>query len=114
MKISENFNTYRSQSTRDSFNHINENKQKCCYCEIKLTVSSVTREHVIPKSKKGKGRNFNHKNIRPCCEICNQEKRNMTLIEYRSFLYQQAGIQNPDILHKKITNIERLIRNKEK
>jgi 5-methylcytosine-specific restriction endonuclease McrA len=56
---------------------------KCCYCEIKLYLAlNYSRDHIIPKSKGGKG----DKNLRPCCCHCNGEKGDMHLKQYIELL----------------------------
>lgn len=50
----------------------------CFLCGTKVENKDLTREHVQPKSKGGKGAD----NIQPAHYDCNQEKGSMTLIEY--------------------------------
>ena len=60
--------------------------RKCCYCELDIPRSEVTREHIIPKSKGGKGGL-----IAPCCRSCNQQKKDMFLIDFVLLLMKQQG-----------------------
>lgn len=61
--------------------------EKCCYCEVELTVKTKTREHVIPKHKGGKI-------IRPCCRECNSEKAGFMLHTYIDMLNISLGDKN--------------------
>lgn len=54
-------------ATRDGF--------KCQYCDCKLTLSKVTYDHVLPRSKSGK---TEWTNIVTACHTCNNRKKNQT------------------------------------
>jgi hypothetical protein len=64
------------------FKQLHPNNRFCCYCGVELNEAIVSREHVIPKSKGGKGYSLSCENIKPCCRDCNTEKGNLTLREY--------------------------------
>jgi 5-methylcytosine-specific restriction endonuclease McrA len=51
-------------------------KSKCQYCNKKLTFSSFTIDHVVPKSAKGK---TNWTNCVAACKFCNAKKSNKSL-----------------------------------
>jgi hypothetical protein len=51
-------------------------KEKCAYCNCKLTLRSTTLDHVIPKSKGGKNVLTN---VVACCKACNGKKTDRTL-----------------------------------
>lgn len=44
---------------------------RCAYCGRKLTIETMTIDHVRPKSKGGYNRT---KNYLPACEACNRDK----------------------------------------
>lgn len=44
----------------------------CYICLVKLTLDTATLDHYIPS---GKGGGSKIKNLRPCCVLCNQVKR---------------------------------------
>lgn len=54
-------------ATRDAF--------KCAYCTKKLTLSKLTYDHVLPRSRGGK---TTWDNIVSACMTCNLKKRNQT------------------------------------
>lgn len=60
--------------------------RNCCYCELSISRNEITREHLIPKSKGGKG-----SNIAPCCRACNQQKKDMLLIDFILILMKQRS-----------------------
>src|ERR1043166_8431150 len=59
---------------------------RCWYCG---RTGKLTRDHVVPKSKGGTNR---HNNILPTCYDCNQEKRNLSLEEYRAYCHDKTGL----------------------
>jgi len=79
---------------------------KCCYCEVDLYLAlNYSRDHIVPKSKGGKGSN----NLRPCCCHCNGEKGDMLLREYIELLNRKwrrsiTGSNEFNILTIKINN----------
>lgn len=64
---------------RTKFENTVSRDRSCCYCEVRLTADTFTRDHITPKSKGGKI-------IKPCCKECNFEKGSMLLREYIGFL----------------------------
>ena len=50
----------------------------CVYCGILLTRTTLTRDHVIPRSAGGGP----GENLVPCCGPCNRAKANHTLLEF--------------------------------
>lgn len=69
---------------------------KCCYCDKKLTENDCTREHILARSKGGT-------EIIPACKKCNNEKSNMTIGEYISFLLKKCQ-ETSDLNKIKISN----------
>lgn len=62
----------------------NEQNGVCCYCHHEMTLdfnmmSSATRDHVVPKSKGGKG---NRHNIVCACLRCNQIKGSKNISQF--------------------------------
>lgn len=84
---------------------------QCCYCEVWLTQrigspidTDKTREHVVPRSKGGKG-----KPTLPCCYRCNMEKADLSLREYiicLNILFVNTPKDSPDheLIKRKIKN----------
>lgn len=56
-----------------------EKQKKCPYCLIELTKDNATKDHMIPKSRGGKGLSDN---IVICCKDCNSKKANLTPLEF--------------------------------
>ena len=50
----------------------------CAYCNVVLTRSTLTRDHVVPRSAGGGPGD----NLVPCCGPCNRAKANRTLLEF--------------------------------
>ena len=62
----------------------------CAYCNKVLTRSNLTRDHVTPIASGG----TNHQdNLVPCCRECNNEKGDMSLLE---FLYKRVNEPKPE------------------
>ena len=55
---------------------------QCQYCGCRLTLQSMTRDHILPKKHGGKS---NGDNLTCSCLSCNQKKRDRTL--------QQSGLK---------------------
>jgi 5-methylcytosine-specific restriction endonuclease McrA len=53
-------------------------KEKCAYCNCKLTLRSTTKDHVIPRAKGGKDVLTN---VVACCKACNGLKADRTLAD---------------------------------
>lgn len=51
----------------------------CFYCGYHAT----TKDHIVPKSKGGKGL---HNNTVPCCKLCNSTKSNLSQEEFIRFI----------------------------
>ncbi len=51
----------------------------CCYCDIPLTLETVTMEHIVPGSKRG---TFNTTNLTVSCAECNNKRGNQPFFEY--------------------------------
>ncbi len=51
----------------------------CYLCNQRLTKKTITRDHVIPKTRDGSNR---QDNVMPCCETCNHSKSDLSLLEY--------------------------------
>lgn len=58
----------------------------CAYCNTRLTRRSVTRDHVVPRSKGGSN---GPDNLVPCCQPCNLQKSNKPL--WKFLLDQRAA-----------------------
>jgi len=85
-----------------------EIEYKCCYCETALNKGNISKEHFWPKRLGGKGKSFNHENIHPCCNICNQEKGGDTPLDYIKYLYSQIGKVDGILLATKINNVQNI------
>lgn len=70
--------TKRNVLIRDGF--------KCAYCSCKLTMNSVTKDHIVPTSKGGKD---TLSNVVAACFACNGKKADMTLAESGMVLQNQ-------------------------
>lgn len=80
--------------------------RKCCYCEVSVPRDLVTREHVVPKSKGGKGGV-----IAPCCRACNQQKKDMLLIDFILMLMiQRKKMRKPKVVKKCDTKIKNSVK----
>lgn len=51
-------------------------KERCAYCNCKLTLRSCTKDHVVPRSKGGPDSLVN---VVACCSSCNAKKADRTL-----------------------------------
>lgn len=61
----------------------------CVYCRRRVNGKDVTKDHVIPKSRGGKGGS----NVVDCCKRCNSMKGDQTPAEWASMIlsYRQAN-----------------------
>ena len=58
-------------------------KGECYYCNLKVGMSNLTMDHVIPMSRGGKSRKGN---IVPACKECNNKKKYLLPIEWDEYL----------------------------
>lgn len=56
---------------------------KCWYCGCTLSEATRTHDHVIPRSENGLS---NEQNLVLSCVACNNQKRNLSLEEYREYV----------------------------
>lgn len=62
----------------------------CCYCEKKLTLSSVTMEHIVPVSRRG---TFNTTNLTVSCFNCNNDRGKEDFFSYcKNFNFSSSKI----------------------
>jgi hypothetical protein len=52
---------------------------QCCYCNIPLTMESLTLEHIVPDSKRG---TYNSTNLTIACGPCNNFRGSKPFFEY--------------------------------
>lgn len=73
--------TSKIQESKDRHKVIKEAKRICYICNRKISEKEVaTVDHVIPKSRdEFASKKFN---LKCCCERCNNDKADMTLLEY--------------------------------
>jgi len=64
-------------SNRELFSR---DRHLCAYCSTTFSEKSLTRDHVLPRSKGGKD---SWNNVVTCCKPCNQRKDDMTLKKAR-------------------------------
>jgi 5-methylcytosine-specific restriction endonuclease McrA len=57
-------------------NIYHRDKHRCQYCGNQYSISQLTLDHIIPKSKGGKS---SWTNIVTCCKMCNEDKGNQLL-----------------------------------
>jgi 5-methylcytosine-specific restriction endonuclease McrA len=67
-------------------------RNMCQYCQVILTASELTLDHVIPRSRGGLS---TWENLVACCHDCNRRKGNQMLHEpsWRRYLYFESGEQ---------------------
>lgn len=70
----------------------NRDNWKCQYCHVDLNWSTVTIDHVHPKSKGG---GTSWKNCVTACKSCNKRKDDMTLAESGMRLLKQPAEPSP-------------------
>ena len=63
--------TEDSAETRRRRNHLKRTNGRCWYCGEPISVENCHLDHVIPKSRGGRGR---PNNLVPCCQSCNCAK----------------------------------------
>lgn len=62
-----------------------DTQTQCVWCGCDLDELTVTKEHVVPKSRGGKG----YLNTAPACQPCNQDKGNLDAREYIAVLRER-------------------------
>lgn len=58
---------------------------RCAYCGAELQATTVTVDHVIPRSKGGIR---SKKNTKPSCRFCNMTKSDLSVKEFRNKLME--------------------------
>jgi len=77
-------NYFNSNFSRKAL--IKRDKFSCQYCNIKLTASEITIDHVLPKSQGGK---TSFLNCVVCCHDCNNKKADRTPEEAKMVLLKK-------------------------
>ena len=54
---------------------------ECCFCGAKITVESLSQDHLIPMNKASLGLHA-WGNVVPCCKGCNNEKQHRSWMEF--------------------------------
>lgn len=67
--------------------HLDRTRWRCWYCGCALTLETVFLDHVVAKSKGGKG----HGNYVPVCRACNNAKRARSVEEFRTYLSRKQA-----------------------
>ena len=74
-------NTSKTKEAKERKEVIKEAKRICYICNRKISSKEIaTVDHVIPKSRHEFA--SNKFNLKCCCEHCNNDKADMTLLEY--------------------------------
>jgi len=69
---------------------INRDGLICCYCDMPLTLETVTMEHIVPDSRRG---TFNTTNLTVSCSKHNNQRGNKPFFEYcKSFNWSEDKI----------------------
>ena len=55
----------------------------CAYCGKKIEFDDMTIDHIVPQSKGGKD---TVENTVPSCQLCNNQKSDRTVEEFRDFI----------------------------
>jgi hypothetical protein len=61
---------------------LRKTNRKCRYCGLRLTVETMTKDHMLPSSRGGKD---GYNNVVACCFPCNQLKGARTTGEFKIF-----------------------------
>lgn len=80
-------------------NLFNRDHGMCQYCAKKLTKSTLTVDHVLPKSRGGKN---TWENMVSCCRSCNVKKKNRTPSEANMKLLSVPGLPHKDFVLIKV------------
>lgn len=62
---------------------LNKTHGRCAYCGRKLTLETMTLDHIFPKSKR---KNNDYTNLFASCRQCNNLKGDRTIKQYRSLV----------------------------
>ena len=80
-------------------NLFNRDNGMCQYCAKKLSKSTLTIDHVLPKSRGGKN---TWENMVSCCRSCNVKKKNRTPNEANMKLLSVPGLPHKDFVLIKV------------
>ena len=98
--------TGRRQNIRDKHKVVKEEKYRCYICNVHIKYhSDLTVDHVVPKSRDKKFADTKE-NMRCCCIRCNQDKDNMTILEYVRHIKKHRD-KYPYISDKRLDFLER-------
>jgi len=78
---------------------------KCCYCGRRLSVSTLSQDHLIPMNKEYLGLHA-WGNVVPCCTNCNNERQQR---DWKEFLYSK---EDSDVRQVRKRKIEKFIKDK--
>ena len=82
----------------------------CAYCGKKIEYDDMTIDHIIPQSKGGKD---NLENTIPSCQLCNNQKGNRSVEEFREFVANIVDVLDENkqyrlaLRYKKIAVVKR-------
>ena len=62
---------------------LDKTQGRCAYCGRKLTLETMTLDHIVPKSK---GNNNNYTNLFASCQQCNILKGDRTIKQYKTLV----------------------------
>lgn len=76
----------------------------CCYCGKKLTIETITLDHIIPQSNQGA---FNVSNLTVSCTECNNKRGNQPFFEYcQQFNFSEEKLEKYQILYLSTLKIQ--------
>lgn len=76
----------------------------CCYCNIPLTLETVTMEHIVPDSKHG---TFNSTNLTVSCAECNNRRGDKPFFQFcKEFNFSQEKLEKYKNLYFKNLQIK--------
>lgn len=76
---------------------------KCNYCKCTLTSKSRTLDHIYPRSWGGISIT---NNLRPSCRLCNGQKSDMTIKQFKEYMKQKSLTKKRDFYHRCIKENE--------